>query len=210
MEPPKKKILIVRHGSTEYNDRDILQGCIDNPLNANGETEVKSLSEYLCNETIDVIYSSPLKRAMQTAEIINAHHGAPVRPLDIFREIDLGDWEGLNYQFVRTEYQSFHEKWIIDPALSIPGGESFLQVVERVESGLKDVLDADERSVLISGHATVNRALAAHLLAIPPSSARLFRMRNAALSRFLLYQNGADRRIVLDFWNNTSYLGKTT
>lgn len=208
METPRKKIFIVRHGSTEYNDRDLLQGRIDNPLNANGEEEVKALAEYLRNETIDMIYSSPLKRAMQTAEFVNIHHRVEVRPLDAFQEIDLGDWEGFSYQVIKKEYRSFHEKWLGDPNLSIPGGESFLEVVDRVEPGLKKILREPEGTVLISGHATVNRALAAHLLGIPPSSARLFRMRNAALSGFFLYQNGEGRRTVLDFWNNTSYLGK--
>jgi broad specificity phosphatase PhoE len=69
-----KTIFLVRHGMTAYNEEDILQGRIDLPLSDKGKKETESLSEKLKNEHLDIIFHSPLKRAIQTAQIVNKHH----------------------------------------------------------------------------------------------------------------------------------------
>jgi broad specificity phosphatase PhoE len=206
MDTIKKKILLVRHGTTEYNETDRLQGRIDNPLNGKGRGEVDRLAARLKNEPIDAFFSSPLKRAMETADIINRCHGRPLTVIPEFSEIDLGDWEGQAYSLVREQFPETHQRWISDPDFPVPGGESFNAVCARAETGLEKVLANGQQTVLIAGHASVNRAILGNLMRIDPAQARLFRTGNAALSRLLLMENSCSRWVVVDFWNSTTHL----
>ena len=100
----------------------------------------------------------------------------------------------------------FYLKWIQDPQMKIPGGESFKQVCDRVSKGVKRVLQCDKRIILIAGHATVNRAIVSSFLNISPQSARSFRMVNCGYAKFLIYQYDGLRKIILDSWNNKAHL----
>ncbi len=207
MNPAKKKILLVRHGATGYNEADLLQGKIDNPLSPSGRNEVDLLARRLEAEPIEVIFSSPLTRAVETAESVNRFHQAPIRIIDPFIEIDLGEWDGLSFSTIQERDLSYYHRWVVDPKMPAPGGESFSQVYRRVSRGLRKVLEAPEQNVLITAHATVNRAILGNLLHMPPAVARQFRIRNAALSKLVMYENSGSCRIVLDSWNDTSHLG---
>jgi broad specificity phosphatase PhoE len=202
----EKTIFLVRHGTTAYNQADLLQGQIDNPLNDRGIEECRKLAGALKSEPIDIVFHSPLQRARQTAEILNETHGREFVSIDCFREIDLGDWEGQVFSRVIEENRDFYHQWLADPAMAIPGGESFLQVFQRVKPGVEQILDSPHATVVIVGHATVNRCILAHLLNLDPAPARLFRMRNASYSKLLVYRNPRRRYAVVESWNNTSYL----
>ena len=206
MDAIKKKILLVRHGTTAYNESDRLQGRIDNPLNGSGRGEVEKLAARLKNEPLDAVFSSPLRRALETAAIINRGHDLPLTIVPEFSEINLGDWEGLIYSEVRTQFPEIHQRWISDPDFPIPGGESFGAVCARTRSGLEKVLQNGQRNILITGHASVNRAILGNLLQLEPAQARLFKTGNAGLSRLLLMENSRRRWTVVDFWNSTSHL----
>jgi broad specificity phosphatase PhoE len=206
MDKIKKRILLVRHGTTEFNETDRLQGRMDNPLNDKGRAEAERLATRLKNEPIDAAFSSPLKRALETASIINRFHGCPLNIVDEFSEIDLGDWEGQNYGRVRERFPEVHQRWISDPDFPAPGGESFSAVCARAHSGLEKALHNGCRDILITGHASVNRAILASLLGLAPAQARVFRTGNAALSRLLLMENDHRSWAVVDFWNSTSHL----
>jgi probable phosphoglycerate mutase len=206
MDTIKKRILLVRHGTTAYNETDRLQGRIDNPLSARGRDEIERLAERLKNAPIDAIFSSPLRRALETATVINRHHARPLTVVDEFSEIDLGDWEGLDYGRVREQFPDVHDRWVGDPDFAVPGGESFSSVCVRARSGLDKALRNGSVNILIAGHATVNRAILAAILDLTPAQARVFRTGNSALSRLLLMENGERRWAVVDFWNSMSHL----
>ncbi len=206
MDTITKRILLVRHGSTAYNESDILQGHIDNPLSPKGRDEVERLAARLRDEPIDAFFSSPLRRAQETATIINRCHGKELTIVPEFSEIDLGDWEGLNYGLVREKYADVHRRWISDPDFPVPGGESFSAVCARARTGLDSALVNGQRTILIAGHASVNRAILANLLGITPAQARVFRTGNAGLSRLLLMEGEGRRWAALDLWNSTSHL----
>lgn len=206
MEAIKKKILLVRHGTTEYNETDRLQGRIDNPLNGKGRGEVERLAARLKNEPIDAIFSSPLKRALETAAIINHGRCRPLTIVSEFSEIDLGDWEGLIYSRVREQFPDIHQRWISDADFPVPGGESFSAVCARTLTGLEKILQSGQQNILITGHASVNRAILGNLLQLSPAQARLFRTGNASLSQLLLMENSRRRWTLVDFWNCTSHL----
>jgi broad specificity phosphatase PhoE len=100
----------------------------------------------------------------------------------------------------------FYIKWSQDPRLEIPGGESFQQVYDRIIPGVSRILDCSQKVILITGHATVNRAIAASLLDIAPQAARSLRIANCGYSKFLVYQYKDLRKIILDSWNIKSHL----
>lgn len=206
MDHIKKTILLVRHGTTAFNETDHLQGRIDNPLNQKGRDEAARLAARLKCESLDAIFSSPLQRAVETATIINSSHDLPLTLVPEFSEINLGEWEGLNYSKVRAQFPEIHQRWISDPDFPIPGGESFSAVCARTRTGLEPILQDGRKHILITGHASVNRAILSNLLQLSPASARWFRTGNASLSRFLLLENSLQQWAVVDFWNSTSHL----
>jgi broad specificity phosphatase PhoE len=206
MDHIKKTILLVRHGTTTFNETDHLQGRIDNPLNQKGRNEAVRLAARLKCESLDAIFSSPLQRAVETATIVNSYHDLPLTLVPEFSEINLGEWEGLKYSQVREQFPEIHQRWINDPDFPIPGGESFSTVCARTKTGLEHVLQDSCKHILITGHASVNRAILSNLLQLSPASARMFRTGNAALSRLLLMENSHRQWTVVDFWNSTSHL----
>lgn len=210
MDHIKKTILLVRHGTTTFNETDHLQGQIDNPLNQKGRDEVTRLAARLQCENLDAIFSSPLQRAVETATIVNSFHNLPMTLVHEFSEINLGEWEGLNYSAVRARFPEIHQRWISDPDFPIPGGESFSTVCARTRIGLERILQGDRQHILITGHASVNRAILGNLLQLSPVSARMFRTGNAALSRLLLMENPHRQWAMVDFWNSTAHLGNAS
>jgi broad specificity phosphatase PhoE len=206
MDRHTKTILLVRHGTTTFNENDLLQGLIDNPLNQKGRDEAGRLAARLKDEALDAIYSSPLQRAVETASIINRFHGLPLTLVPEFREIDLGEWEGKPYSQVKAQFPDVHQRWLADPGVPVPGGESFSAVCARTRPGLERILKTGAAHVLITGHASVNRAILGNLLQLEPAAARHFRTGNTGLSRLLLMENAQRRWAVVDFWNSTSHL----
>jgi alpha-ribazole phosphatase len=206
MDHIKKTILLVRHGTTTFNETDHLQGRMDNPLNQRGRNEAARLAARLKGASIDAIFSSPLQRAVETATIVNGSHNLPLTLVPEFSEIDLGEWEGLNYSNVREQFPEIHQRWISDPDFPIPGGESFSTVCNRTRTGLERILQDSRKHILITAHASVNRAILSNLLQLDPAAARHFRTANAALSRLMLLENSLQQWAVVDFWNSTSHL----
>jgi broad specificity phosphatase PhoE len=201
-----KTIYLVRHGATGYNDRDLFQGVLDNSLSEKGKQESEKLAQRLKDETIDIMFHSPLTRSRQTAEIINRYHQAKLCLIDGFIEMDMGDWEGLNFFKVVKEQAEIYQQLVSDPSAKVPGGESFDQVFKRVKSGVDKVIASKEKSILISAHAMVNRAILGHLLGLEPIKARKFRMDNCAFSRLLVFRTLDGQNIVVDIWNSVDHL----
>jgi broad specificity phosphatase PhoE len=206
MDHLKKTILLVRHGTTAFNETDHLQGLIDNPLSSRGRDEAARLAARLKDVGLDAVFSSPLRRAVETAAIINGFHDLPVTLVPEFSEIDLGEWEGRLYSEVRAQFPEVHQRWLSDPDFPVPGGESFSAVCARTKPGLERILKTDRKHILIIGHASVNRAILGNLLQLDPAAARHFRTGNTGLARLLLMENPPRQWAAVDFWNSTSHL----
>lgn len=154
------KLYIIRHGQTEMNRRRKYQGSIDTGLNARGIAQARRAAEVLATN-IDVLVSSPMRRALQTAEIISAHSGIPIRIMPHFRERAFGQFEGLS----KTEIKNrFPDLWKHKPLRSFevapPGGESVSEVLERVHRGIEQLLaDHGRDHVVVVAHGFVARAI---------------------------------------------------
>lgn len=132
MDENNTKIIFVRHGETDWNQMRRFQGNTDIPLNAIGRLQAGYAREGLRDQHIDACYSSPLKRAEETAEIICAPHGILAEPVWDLREQELGEWEGMLAAEIEEQYPGLLRLWRNAPGkLKIPGGETFEQVRQR-------------------------------------------------------------------------------
>ena len=136
------RVLCIRHGETAWNATGRWQGHAPVPLNDAGLAQSRRLGAYLAgtNSRIRAIYSSDLKRAMQTAQAIADALDLEVRPDPRLREMDLGDWQGLTLQEAETwdaeRYAAYRADWYNTPP---PGGESRNQVKARARAAFDDI-----------------------------------------------------------------------
>ncbi len=156
------KLYLVRHGQTDYNLKNLLQGSTDNPLNDTGRQQAHQLASMLADIPFDIIYSSPLKRALETAEIIRESNvnRPPIVLDERLREIDMGEWEGKYFPAILEEHREMFERVKNDPfEYRPPGGESFSRFVDRLRSFVEDLKGENHELVLIVAHQMVNSVI---------------------------------------------------
>jgi len=105
------RLILARHGETDMNKLGRIQGISDLALNDTGERQAEALAHALENEKVEAIYTSPLKRARDTAHAIGRCHQVEIIPLFGLRELDAGEVDGLTYEEMRVHYGDFLEKW---------------------------------------------------------------------------------------------------
>jgi ribonuclease H / adenosylcobalamin/alpha-ribazole phosphatase len=196
--------LLLRHGQTLMSVQKRYAGRSDVPLTDLGVQQAVAAAKRLAPAGLDVIVTSPLRRAVQTAEEVAAATGVPVVTDAGFRETDFGTWEGLTFSEVRERWPAELNRWLADPAAAPPGGESLAEASERVTVALHRVLSARERqTVLIVSHVTPIKTLVAAALLAPPPALYRMHLDVAALSRIDWY---ADGPAVLRSFNDTGHL----
>jgi len=133
-------LLLIRHGATAWNHEGRYQGHCDPPLSAVGEAQVHRLDGALSSLRLDAVYSSDLGRAVATALPLAARHGLVVQTDPRLRELHFGTWDGRLVDDVIAADPSRWQAWWCDPvALAPPGGETVLQLWERVTKALGDI-----------------------------------------------------------------------
>jgi ribonuclease H / adenosylcobalamin/alpha-ribazole phosphatase len=196
--------LLLRHGQTAMSVQKRYAGRSDVPLTGPGVQQAAAAAKRLAPAGLGVIITSPLLRAVQTAEEVAAATGAPVVTDQGFRETDFGAWEGLTFAEVRDRWPAEVAAWLADPAVAPPGGESFTEVSQRVSDGLHRVLaERGRQTVLIVSHVTPIKMLVAAALLAPPAALYRMHLDLAALSAIDWY---ADGPAVLRSFNDTSHL----
>ncbi len=168
------KLYFVRHGETEWNVRKKIQGSTDIPLNENGLQQAHRLAKELRQQTLDGklhlvrVYTSPQLRAAETARLAADALQIPCVPCDGLREMDLGEWEGLNWDIIRESYGEVYTYWNEHRRYThTPGGESYQEVVERTFAALSEILDREAQDVLAVTHSAVLMALRCYLAKLP-------------------------------------------
>jgi len=163
-----QKLTLIRHGESVLNSQRRIQGNFDSSLTPRGKSQTELLSQRIKkrNEPIDFIFSSPLKRAYETADIISNYLGLPVRIINGLKEINLGDWEGKLIDEVRTSEPGLFSDFISKPAeCLIPSGENTLDFQKRIVTSIKDILETHKmKNILIVSHAGAISAFLCHLL----------------------------------------------
>jgi len=197
------EIILARHGETEWNVEEVFRGRIDIELNQTGIKQAELLAESLSELKIAAIYSSPLKRALKTAEAIAHRHKLKVNASPGLIDCDFGQWQGLKLQEVKDRYKELYQQWAESPQLvKIPGGESLDEVRERALKVVNRVMAKHTEAVVFVSHRVVNKVLICALLGLDNSYFWNIKQDVGGTTLFN-YQNG---RLVLTRHNDTSYL----
>ncbi len=157
----KTTLIFVRHGYSKANEQNIFAGVTDVPLTDIGKQQADLTAKFLSQYAIDVLYSSDLKRAMQTAQPIAEQTGLPIIPNEQLREMDLGEWEEVPFEAVVQQYPTEYELWVgnVDNAYA-PGGESIAELRKRMAAAVgKIVAKHRGKTVCIVTHAEALRML---------------------------------------------------
>ena len=172
------RILLVRHGQTDWSVADRFAGSTDVPLNEVGRTHARLLGQRLArlqpgagggNDGIQAVYSSPLSRAEQTAQAVARELNLPVSVLSGLREQEFGLWEGMYRTEIAKQYPKAFADWEQDPVTQAPPvGETGLAVVGRAQSAINEIIEAhSNQTVVVVAHKTVNRTLICFWLGLP-------------------------------------------
>jgi len=197
----------IRHGESEWNAENRLCGRTDVPLSDAGRRQAARLAERLRALPPDTIYTSPLRRALATAEIIAAGTGLTPRVDERIGEVNYGAWEGRTFAEIMAHDGDAYRAWDADPAaVSPPGGESGGQALARIVLFLEELgarHTGQREYIIVVCHKTVCRLAVCHVLGLPASEyRRRLSMENAALNIIAPSESGW--RLVL--LNDTSHL----
>lgn len=196
-----ERLILVRHGETTHNSQGITQGWSDSGLSDRGAEQVEGVARRLVGFGPTAVFCSTLPRAVATAEAIASRLGLEVRQLADLREMNCGRWEGVPFMTVRQNEADFYKRWAADPRLACPDGESYFDVMQRMQRAFAEIEAAKEAIPVVVSHGTAIRIAATNLLQLPLESARSFAQDNAAINVFERRAN----RYVLQRWNDTSH-----
>lgn len=195
---------LIRHGQTTANMSGILQGFLDTELDETGIRQAECAAERLRDEKFDCIFSSDLKRAMQTAQIIARFHDLEVVPVKELREWHLGDLEDRPCAELKKQYPEIMHCFGLDGGeVVVPGGESRLEFFRRVADCLESMAEkhAGKRILLIT-HGGVLRAVFRHVVGMVTAQAMIPVTSNASYTHFVK----RDKLWQLCCWNDVSHL----
>ncbi|MER5325217.1 bifunctional RNase H/acid phosphatase [Streptosporangium roseum] len=199
-------LLLLRHGETPLSVERRFSGLGDPELTPNGIAQAEAAAARLSREPygIQVVVSSPLKRARATAEIVAARLGLEVVVEEGLREADFGDWEGHTFTEIQRRWPDALAAWLADPSAAPPGGESFGVAARRVQAtGDRLVERYEGRTVLAVSHVTPIKMLLQSALLAPLAALYRMHLDLAALSLIEYY---ADGPAVVKAFNDTSHL----
>jgi len=163
------KLILIRHGETEWNKQRRIQGCrSDTRLSPNGLEQADRLAAVLRRERIDVIYSSPMKRASETAQIIAEACKLPVNVFNELREIDAGELDGLFERELTGPYETAWKEFRNGNASTpLPGGESLQDLQKRTSWAVDRMLEKHiDGTVLVVAHLLANLVIVCQVLGI--------------------------------------------
>lgn len=196
------RLILVRHGETDWNQQHRFQGWSDIPLNEMGERQASAVAACLQETHIDRIISSPLQRALQTAVAIADLHDLPVESLSCLKEMNFGDWEGMTFTDLEKQYPDILRLWQDNQDNPPPNGERISQFGERVGQLWDVVQPQEDHTVLVVAHGGTIQALLCQALGLPVEKFWQFRLKNTAVSELILYDSGC----IINKLNDTYHL----
>ena len=215
--PPVKRnrngsrLLLVRHGETEWNRQKRFQGQIDVPLNNNGHAQARRASEFLADVKIDKAFSSPMLRPKDTAlEILSKHPNIKLELFEELKEISHGLWEGKFEHEIEAEFAGQLDIWQSQPeTVQMPEGENLQQVWDRIAIIWQKIVESVPagETALVVAHDAVNKAILCLLFDFTPEQFWVFKQGNGGVS-VIDYPQGADGRPILQSCNITTHLSE--
>ena len=197
---------LVRHGETDWNLGERIQGQVDVPLNATGRRQVRHLAQRLEGVHFDAVYSSDLSRTYESAQLIAAGRDIEIATDPDLREFSFGEWEGLTSDEIEARQPGALTERISagNEAFAAPGGENTWQVLDRVRRFCKLAAERHDPSddVLVVAHGGSIRALVVCLLDLADTDVWRFRVHCAGLG---IVRNHVGTRVLVR-WNDISHL----
>ena len=197
------KLILARHGETMWNVEKVFRGRADIGLDEVGIRQAELLGKYLGNWKLEAIYSSPVERALDTANIVARHQKVSARIAEGLTDFDFGEWQSLSEQQVRRLYPDLFNEWHNNPdKVRMPGGESLEDVRRRAVEVVNDIVSRHQGNVLLVSHRVVIKVLICCLLGLDNSH---FRNINQDVGGITIFDY-VDGRFVLTRHNDTSHL----
>ncbi|MEM8674202.1 MAG: histidine phosphatase family protein [Cyanobacteria bacterium P01_G01_bin.67] len=214
VRPPHSgpRLLLVRHGETDWNKESRFQGIRDIPLNENGRSQGRKASNFLQNIPLDFAVSSSMSRPRETAEIIlEQHPGVKLETTSELIEICHGLWEGMLEAEINAEYPELLQQWKDKPeTVQMPEGENLQQVWDRGVAAWNKIAAQysdmqTPQTVLVVAHDAINKVIICYLLGLKPDNFWNIKQGNCAVS-VIDYPSGASGKPVLQAINITTHL----
>lgn len=163
------KFIIVRHGCTRGTEKNRYYGRTDLPLSKSGISQARGVKRNMGNFNFDYIYTSPLKRCVETARILRLKKTTPVEISEDLIEIDFGDWEGLTLRQMKKKNPKKFNKYLYDfENFHMPGGESVKNMIRRTKRFWKNVLQRHKKgNILIVTHGGPAKVIIMDALGLP-------------------------------------------
>ena len=197
------KLYLIRHGETDYNNAMRFQGRTDILLNQKGIEQAEKAAEFFRDIPLQAIYTSSLKRARTTAEIIGKVKGLEPQATDALQEMSFGIWENMNSGDIQKKYAKEWKDFFASPATTtIPQGECMFDVQKRAYPVVQEILDQyPEGDVAFVAHGGIIRVLICTMLGLDLNRAWHVHVGNASITCFYYW----GRSYTLDYANLTQY-----
>ena len=198
------RVVVVRHGQTHWNVEARIQGHGDSGLTEEGIAQAEAIGARLAGEPCDILISSDLGRAHETAKRISSRNGKPIHLDARLRERAFGAGEGMAYAELERAYPgAFMRTGAVDPDLSVPGGESRRQFHTRVRDAFEEIVAGHAgRNLIVVAHGGVLTSLYRHIEGIPLEIANPIPISNASYNR--MHHDG--QRWSIEVWSDTAHL----
>ena len=197
------KLILARHGETAWNVGKVFRGRVDVDLDEVGFKQAELLGKYLGNWELEAIYSSPLRRALDTANMVARYQKVVVWVAEGLTDFDYGEWQSLPEQEVSRLYPTLLNEWYNSPhKAEMPGGESLEDVTRRAVEAVNGILARHRGNVLLVSHRVVLKVLVCYLLGLDNSHFWNIRQDVCGITTF----DYVDGRFILTRHNDTSHL----
>lgn len=199
------RLYLVRHGETDWNRVGRIQGRLDVDINLFGVKQAHLCAKRLKHIPFDKAFTSPLARAVQTAEIINQHHQLRIEAHKDLEEIHLGNWEGMTWSEINRSYRTLMTDMQRERKMAnIHGGESYEDVIERSMGFIESIKNHPYEHILVVSHGGVIKSILSHVLGLSIEKRSNFNVMNTSMS-ILEYHKSQERWRVVTM-NDHSHL----
>ncbi len=199
-----KALFLIRHAQSEFNEKGIFQGKLDSDLTPLGFVQARLVANSLREEDLDMVITSPQRRAYKTAQTISDVLGIPLIEDERIREMSFGELEGKEFIRVAQEYGDTISLWLTDPVKNpLPTQEPMESFRERIEDFLSELMSKREKNLAVVAHGGSLQALVCLATGLGLSNMWKVHMDNTGIS--LLRQKEGSRFEIV-FLNRTCHL----
>lgn len=200
----RMKIYLIRHGQTDWNAEGKIQGSTDIALNEAGRRQAACLAKGMERRPVAQIFSSPLKRALETAQAIGRCQKVTVETVEELKEVNFGVWEGLTMKEIENRYPKENRQWLENPTSITPAkGETKDELKKRSAQAVRQILAHGKGDIAVVVHGAIMAYLTEYLMRNDPDHKAII-VENASITT--LEYDSASQQVILIEENDVSHL----